>query len=243
MRLAVFIIVSLTSTACLANKEQLNREIIDHCNQLTQYAAQGATWYQNKQYKKALEAFQDQAAWTSFCTYQEDITGKNINKKQLATAYNNVGLTYAKLEQPRWARAWFELFPDFSFSQFNLKQLPPVTAQTNRSGTYVRYAGQGAWNTLEITKHKDHYQINFFGLRMGLMAMIYGPNMGEFRVDMPQTATTVKYHYEDCVIQLDFLAATAHGERIKVTQTDDNNSSCGFGFGVYADGTYLKVED
>ena len=38
-----------------------------------------------------------------------------------------------------------------------------------------------------------------------------------------------------------FLPANAQGERIKVEQK--GNSSCGFGHGVYADGTYLKISD
>ncbi|OUY08932.1 hypothetical protein [Acinetobacter populi] len=222
-----------------ASSEQ---DIVAGCQKLTQYAQQGAKFYQQKHYQKARDAFLDQAAWIHFCLYQTDITGKKISDEQLATAYNNVGLSYAKLAQPRWARAWFELTPESAKSQFNLKQLPPVQASKSKQGTYVRYAGQGQWNTLEITNKGNVYQIDFNGLRMGVNGLIYGPNLGEFSITMPKNASLAEYHHENCIIQLKFLPANAQGERIKVTQ-NQMDAECGFGFGVYADGSYLKVEN
>lgn len=215
--------------------------IIQECQKLSQYAQHGAQFYQQKNYGKALNAFKDQAAWTHFCSFHDEITHKNISSEQIATAYNNVGLTYAKLGKPHWARAWYEIIPESAKSQHNLKQLPLVKSSRTKTGVYVSYAGQGAWNIIEVKDKKDRDQITFSGLRMGLMGMIYGPNMGEFNIDMPKNTYTAQYRYEDCNIQLRFLPATAQGERIKVTQ-NQTDSTCGFGHGVYADGTYLKVE-
>ncbi|MFU8925363.1 hypothetical protein [Acinetobacter puyangensis] len=222
-----------------ANSEQ---EIITGCQKLSQYAQQGAKFYQQKHYQKARDVFLDQAAWTHFCLYQSDITGKKISDEQLATAYNNVGLSYVKLGQPRWARAWFELTPDSAKSQFNLKKLPSVQASKSKQGTYVRYAGQGQWNTIEITNKGNLYQLDFNGLRMGINGLIYGPNLGEFSITMHKNASLAEYRHENCIIQLKFLPANAQGERIDVTQ-NKADAECGFGFGVYADGSYLKVEN
>lgn len=219
----------------------IQQDILSGCQKLTQYAQQGTKFYQQKSYQKALDAFLDQAAWTHFCLYQSDTTGKKISDEQLATAYNNVGLSYVKLDQPRWARAWFELTPDSAKSQFNLRKLPPVQASKSKQGIYVRYAGQGQWNTIEITGKGNLYQIDFNGLRMGINGLIYGPNMGEFTIAMPKNAASAEYHHENCTVKLKFLKANAQGERIQVKQ-NTSDIDCGFGSGVYADGIYLKVE-
>lgn len=217
-------------------------EIIEECQRITQYANQGAKFYQQKNYLQALKMFKQQAARTDFCSYHEDITKKSISLDQIATAYNNVGLSYTKLGQPRWARAWFEILPEAKKSQHNLSKLPAIQPNKDKTGLYVRYSGQAEWNTLEITDNKDHYNIQFYGVRMGIMALLYGPNMGEFQTTMPKNASTATYQYEDCVIKLNFLTPDAKGNRIQVTQ-NQNESGCGFGFGVYADGNYDKVEN
>lgn len=216
-------------------------EIVRECKKIPNYATQGGKLYQEKNYTQALKAFKKQAAWAHFCSYHEDVTRTQVSAEQLATAYNNVGLTHQKLGQPRWAKAWYSIMPETKKSQFNLSQLPSIQASKQKSGSYVRYAGQGEWNTLQVTEKKDHYQIDFFGLRMGLMALMNGPNMGEFSIKMPKNSNIAQYRYEDCKIQLQFQNHASDGERIKVTQ-NENTSSCGFGFGVYAEGNYLKVE-
>lgn len=235
-RLLPLLLMSLSPFA-YAERDAL---IIDSCKQLNTYASSGAKTYQKKNYQTALKSFKQQAAWTHFCALNEDVTAKPISREQLATAYNNVGLTYAKLNQPKWARAWYQIIADSPKSQFNLKQLPNTTTSSNKKGIYVRYAGQGAWNTVEVFDQNDHYQIGFAGLRMGIYAMIYGPNMGDFTIKMPKDAHQVEYHYENCIINLSFKKNQTQ-EYIDITQ-NQADAECGFGFGVYADGQYTKVE-
>jgi hypothetical protein len=83
-----------------------------------------AKYYDQKQYNKAIPYFERQAAWTQFCQFNaEDSNNNTFNDRDIALAQNNVGLSYAKLGKPLWARAWFLLTPDSKVSQYNLKQL------------------------------------------------------------------------------------------------------------------------
>ena len=88
--------------------------------------------------------------------------------------------SYFKSGKPQWARAWFSVFPQAKSSQFNLKQLPLRKTQ-NLAGIYIQHAGFGHWNTIQVKRIKNSYQIHFNGLYMGLNSMIYGPNIGEFK--------------------------------------------------------------
>lgn len=225
-----------------ANSDQA---IVDGCAKIGTYAQQGAQHYQQQRYQKALSAFEDQASWLEFCQQHTKLTHKPISDAQIDTAYNNVGLSHAKLGQVRWARAWYELAPKSKSSPYNLQQLPPVAAQPNKQGLYVRYAGQGQWNQLSVVSAGQAYQIHFDGLRMGFMGMVSGPNVGEFDTTMAKNQQQAVYTTSEdsgtCTITMRFLPATSSGERVQVTQK--GASVCGFGFGVYAEGEYLKVSD
>lgn len=220
------------------------QEAQQECSKVKQYANIGKKNYDQKQYSKALAQFQQQAAWTQFCNYHTDETGIKFSERDLAIAYNNVGLTYAKLNKPLWARAWYQLNinseSELKSTQFNLKQLPLPKTSSNLSGKYVRYAGFGEWNIITVQKHKTEYDISFDGLYMGLRSLIYGPNIGSFEITMPLTTNQTTYRNEECQIKLNFKSDTTSGHTIKVTQID--GASCGFGHNVSAEGIYYKVE-
>ena len=215
------------------------------CAKVKQYASTGKKFYDQKQYKKALAQFKNQASWSQFCMMNTDETSIQITERDVAIAYNNIGLSYAKMNQPMWARAWYllnirnEVEP--KSTRFNLKQLPTPKPSTDLSGLYVRYAGLGEWNHLTVKKNKTSYQIEFEGLYMGIRSLIYGPNIGKFDTTMPLSKNQTVYRDEDCLIDLNFKSDTTSGNSIKVTQ-HDGASGCGFGHNVYADGVYLKVE-
>lgn len=216
-------------------EDSTETQIINGCKKISSYAAQGNTAYQKKQYTKALDAYTEQASWLSFCSIHEELTGKTVTDNQLSTAYNNVGLTYSKLNKPRWARAWYAIMLKDTKSQFNLKALGPIRSTTEKAGTYVKYIGQGQWDHITVSKAKNGYDIEYAGLRMGANAMIYGPNMGEFNTTMSNASNKARYTYEGCVIDLEFN----QGDSVRVKQ---NQPDCGFGMGVYAEGFYWKVE-
>ncbi|MGH1401120.1 MAG: hypothetical protein ACRAUR_07785 [Acinetobacter tandoii] len=211
------------------------------CGKLKQYARLGKQYYDQKQYAKALTQFEDQAAWSHFCQINAEESGVNVTDRDIEIANNNVGLTYAKLGKPLWARAWFLRNPDSKMSQFNLSQLPKMQQSTSLVGTYVAKNGFGQWDTITVKKLKNAYQIEFEGYYFGLRGLIYGPNLGNFDVEMPLNQKHAVYHYEDCQIDLTFASHPQQGQQI-VVEEQQNTSSCGFGHNVSANGTYLKVE-
>ena len=211
------------------------------CAKIKSYAATGQKFYQQQQYKKALDQFNHQAAWTEFCASNANLSGVKIGPKDFEIAQNNVGLSYAKLGQPLWAKVWFQLDPTSKISQFNLKQLAAPPISSDFSGQYVNYAGYGAWNSITVRKKNQHYQIQYDGLYMGIRSLIYGPNTGEFNLSIPINTLQARYKYEDCSIDLKFKSNSQYGQFIEVKQ-DSRNSFCGFGHNVNAAGIYQKVE-
>ena len=216
------------------------KELRSGCSKVQSYANNGKKFYDQKQYQKAIAQFKQQAAWSSFCAMNVEDGVTAFSERDITTAFNNVGLSYAKLGKPQWARAWFSVFPNTKASQFNLKQLPAPEKPKNFAGKYVRYAGFGQWNTMEVKPVSNAYQIEFNGLYMGLRSLIYGPNMGEFLTPMSLNKAQANYSVEDCKIDLKFQFNAQIGQQIVVNS--NNPMSCGFGHNVSADGMYLKVE-
>ncbi|WP_180185315.1 hypothetical protein [Acinetobacter schindleri] len=236
-------LVAITLTAlsplCFSDTP-FQQELRAGCAKVKSYAATGKQFYDQKQYAKAVEQFEQQAAWSSFCSMNVEDGGIAFTEHAMSTAFNNVGLSYAKLGKPQWARAWFSVYPDAKNSQFNLKQLPAPKQSSHLSGKYVRYAGFGQWNTIEVKRTAKSYALEFNGLYMGIRSLIYGPNIGKFQTTMPFNQTQTSYRANDCKIDLDFKFDSKVGQQLHVKET--NIMSCGFGHNVSASGVYLKVE-
>lgn len=215
------------------------QELQHGCAQVKSYAHSGKRYYDRQQYPQALTQFKHQAAWSAFCLINMPESNIQITQRDVEVANNNVGLTYLKLKQPQWARAWFLRDPESKISQFNLKQLPARVQSTahDLSGYYVYPSGLGQWNSLTVEKNKSNYSIHFEGYYFGLRGLIYGPNMGTFNIDMPLKSDLAQFQTDGCKIQLQF-----QNNRIMVTQ-DGDAADCGFGHNVYAAGDYLKVEN
>ncbi|WP_109440068.1 hypothetical protein [Acinetobacter haemolyticus] len=231
------VLVTTTSFA----ETSFEQELQQGCAKLKQYAQTGKKFYDQKQYAKAVKQFEDQAAWAHFCQLNAEESGIHVTDRDIEIANNNVGLSYAKLGKPQWARVWFLRNKDSKTSQYNLKQLPKTQIAKELQGTYVRANGFGQWDYITVKKQQKGYLIDFEGYYFGLRGLIYGPNLGSFETTMPITANQASYRYEDCQIKLQFLNDTQNGQKIQVEQ-NNGNSSCGFGHNVYAGGTFYKVE-
>lgn len=242
----IFPILAFTSVACVlphsASAEwNYQQELQQGCGKLKQYAKLGKQYYDQKQYTQALTRFKDQAAWSHFCQINADESGVKVSDREIEIANNNVGLTYAKLGKPLWARAWFLRNPDSKMSQFNLSQLPPIKTSSALTGTYVSPNGFGQWDSITVKQQKNTYQIEFEGYYFGLRGLIYGPNLGSFETQMPLQQKKAVYRYEDCQIDLSFKTDLKLGQQIVVDE-QQNTSGCGFGHNVSASGSYMKVE-
>ena len=235
-----FLIGLLTVSTLASADDTFEQELRQGCAKVKTSANAGKKFYDQKQYQKALEQFQYQATWSSFCLMNQPESSVSLTERDVEIANNNVGLSYSKLGKPLWARAWFLRDAESKSSQFNLKQLPPPKQSATLAGKYVQYAGFGQWNQIELKPLKNVYKIEFNGLYMGLRSLIYGPNMGEFETTMPLKRTQVQYQVDDCKINLKFAFDPKMGHTIRVSET--NTMSCGFGHNVSADGIFLKID-
>ncbi|WP_288383213.1 hypothetical protein [uncultured Acinetobacter sp.] len=217
------------------------QELKQGCAKIKSYAQLGKKYYDQHDYAKAIDQFELQASWTHFCILNQEESGSKLTARDMNLANNNVGLSYAKNGQPLWARAWFLRDGTTDTSRFNLKQLPPPAISSSLDGTYVRPNGFGQWNYVFVSKKAKSYQIDFQGYYFGLRGLIYGPNMGNFTIQMPLSQKQAQYRYQDCKIDLAFNADTKIGQFITIKQSE-SDSACGFGHNVFADGIYQKVE-
>ena len=238
----IFSVILLGFNTLTNADSNIEKEIYEGCSKVKQYGLLGKKYYDQQQYSKALDQFKDQAAWSSFCLANNEVSGLKITERDVEIANNNVGLTYVKLNKPQWAKAWFLRDEETKSSQFNLSKLPAPKASDDLSGTYVSRSGFGQWDTISIKKSNHQYEVEFEGYYFGLYGLIYGPNMGEFGITMPLSAKKAKFTYEDCKIDLNFAFNTKLGQHIQVAE-NSGESGCGFGHNVSAQGTYVKVED
>jgi tetratricopeptide (TPR) repeat protein len=220
-----------------AQAEVTEQQIEEDCAKASTFGQAGNEFYQKKLYAKANEQYAQQVGWYEQCGVSADL---------MAAAYNNMALTYSHQKEYLKAFAWLNLAPDSQPSRYNAKQLKSAIKQANHSisqtpeGEYWDYAGRAVWNVITIKKVQAHYNINFSGYYAGLMAMYYGPNMGEFTATVPIKNGHAHYVMKDndigldCVFDFDIYKTS-----LKVTLVSGDN--CGFGFNVSAQGNYQKV--
>lgn len=241
-KVLIFSAFTMSTSALYASELSTNLQIRQACAKVKQYGALGKKNYEQKQYAKALELFKKQASWSAFCLLNSEESGVKLSNQDVAIANNNVGITYAKLGQNQWARAWFLRDENIKSSQFNLSKLPPPKAYSDLSGTYVSRSGFGQWDYIRVQKNKNRYDIHYEGTYYGIYGLISGPNTGEFDTVMSAQSTKATYTFEDCKIELNFRFNPQFGTTIQVTEQAQEYGSCGFGHNVSAEGTYLKVE-
>jgi hypothetical protein len=234
-------VITAIGSASTFAEDSFEQELQQGCAKVKQYAQAGKKFYDQKQYAKAVKQFEDQAAWAQFCQMNAEESGIQVTDRDIEIANNNVGLSYAKLGKPQWAKVWFLRDKESKTSQYNLKQIAKSQISKDLQGTYVRANGFGQWDYIKISKKQNKYQIAFDGYYFGIRGLIYGPNMGQFETTMPITAKQANYRDEDCQIKLQFANDPNLGQKIEVEQ-NNGESSCGFGHNVYAGGTFYKVE-
>lgn len=202
------------------------------CKKIPSYTDAGQKTYAKGDYTNARESFIEQVGWSEFC---------ELSDSAIATAYNNVALTYIKQKDFLKAHVWLLLDAKDKKSQYNLglikKDLARLPKSTSPVGEYWQYAGRGQWNIVGIAPKNRQYQLEFSGIFMGSTSMYYGPTgVGEF--SMLSQFRNGKAVYggssNDCLIRIKVNAGEVQMEEKK---------SCGFGLNVTATGSYSKVSD
>lgn len=235
MKITMFVLLSFLAFS--AHAEITDEQIAADCLNVKNLAAKGNAYYKQGQYGKAREQFELQAAWSESCDFENN---------QLATAYNNVAMTYVHEKDFLKARAWLARRPEDKKSIYNLQQIQPklqallAKSPSSPVGEYWRYSGKAMWDVITIKKSGNKYSVHFEGYYAGLMAMYYGPNIGEFSTDLQFRQGKARYsmkesdEFLDCVFDL-----AADKDQLRVTLV--SGSSCGFGHNVSADGDYHRV--
>jgi len=229
-------ILLLLITPLFAQADITEEQATANCLKISEYSAEGGKYYKLKQYAKAREQYQQQAGWSESCQLDED---------KVAMAYNNVALTYIHEGNYLKARAWLNILPNDKKSMFNLGKISgdiknALEKQSNKpQGQYWQYAGAALWNSMTIKPKGQKYQVDFEGYYAGLMAMYYGPNLGEFSTVL--AFDNGKAHYamsgDDGDCEYDFAI-----KKDVLTVNRTAGESCGFGHNVGAEGAYQRVE-
>ncbi|ROP62726.1 hypothetical protein EDF81_1233 [Enterobacter sp. BIGb0383] len=243
MKKTVLGTLALMALPFAAQAELTEAQIAADCAKISDYAKQGEQFYKAKNYPKAREAFQQQAAWLEQCEWPKD----NPNKALMATAYNNIALTWVRQGDYRKAQAWLQIMPEDKKSVYNLSRiqdkLRALPKPASAAGEYWQYVGRGLWEILTLKPEGKHtYLAGWEGYHFGLMGMYSGPNLGEFaqKVTIKAGKGAIRIAEEgiyECTISLT-LAPDAQSLELKT----DDPTNCGFGHNVSADGTYLRVK-
>ncbi|MFS7357429.1 tetratricopeptide repeat protein [Rahnella inusitata] len=235
MKVAVnFLLVAGCFTSVQAFAQIDEPDINADCVKAGIYASAGKVAYQQGEFAKAREVFRNQVAWSEFCHKPQD---------QIATAYNNIALTYIRQGNYRKAKAWLMLAPADKKSQYNLSQIQPkldaLPKPESAAGEYWQYAGYGSWNLVDVKAEEAQFKIDFSGQYMGQMSLYYGPNIGEFSVVTAIKDNHAVYHEADdasagegqCTVEMNFA-----DENVRLHTTGD----CGFGHNVQAEGEFVR---
>jgi tetratricopeptide (TPR) repeat protein len=233
------VLILLLTTSLFAQAEISSEQAIADCLKVNEFSAKGEKYYKLKQYAKAREQYEQQVGWSESC---------QLGEQKIATAYNNVALTYLHEGDYLKARAWLSIFPGDKKSIFNLGKIDGNIKNSleklsgKSEGQYWQYAGKSLWSVITIKPQGQKYKFDFQGYYAGLMAMYYGPNMGEFSTVLEVNNGKAHYSmiekdedYLDCVYDFDIKKDMLAVERTA-------GSSCGFGHNVSAEGVYYRVE-
>jgi tetratricopeptide (TPR) repeat protein len=237
MKNIITLLALLVTSHALA--EISSEQAVTDCLKIKYFSVTGDKYYKQNQYSKAREQYEQQAAWSESC---------QLSEPEIATAYNNIAMTYIHENKYLKAKAWLEINPSDNKSIFNLNKFKKQinTAIKNKSGTpegeYWQYAGKSLWNVFTINKKNEKYEFNFEGYYAGLMAMYYGPNMGSFSATLHINDSKAHYNMAE-TNDADFDCAY----NFSITDTmliveHESGTSCGFGHNVSAEGAYQKVE-
>ncbi|WP_158782165.1 tetratricopeptide repeat protein [Pantoea sp. BAV 3049] len=221
----------LCSVTAFADASSPNPE----CANIKNYAAAGDKAYKAKQYDKARESYTQQVGWSESC---------QLSESAIATAYNNVALTWVRQGQYLKAKAWLMINEKDAKSQYNLglikDKLTALPQPTGPAGEYWLYAGKGMWNSYEVKAVKEEkYKVAFDGVYAGGNAMMYGPNIGGLEGGVAIKDNQGTYQQPDignepgCAVSMNFTPASL--------QTSVKGD-CGFGFNVRAEGDYVRVK-
>lgn len=233
------ILIALSACSAVSSAYAVDeQQQANDCKKIATYALSGQKLYDAGDYAKARDSFIEQVGWSESC---------QLPDTAIATAYNNVALTFIKQKDFLKAKAWLLINDQDKKSQYNLglikNDLAKLAKIKSPVGEYWQYAGKGAWNSVAVEAKDQQYRIQFAGLYMGMMAMYYGPNIGEFETIRPikNGKATWKESAEDymkgeqgCVVDMAFSPD-------KVTLTT-SQGQCGFGHNVVADGEFLRVK-
>ncbi|MBW9929056.1 tetratricopeptide repeat protein [Escherichia coli] len=235
-----FVISLVLLLSANAHAEITDEQINADCAKITMYASQGQALYKAKNYPAARKYFEQQAAWSEDC--------KANDEKAIATAYNNVALTWMHENQWRKARAWLMLLPQDPKSIYNLQlikdKLAALPSDFSTTNEYWNYAGKATWNTLtfKLARLTGTMQVDFQGNYFGMTGIYNGPNIGEFSESVTLkngTGVIVLRDDTDDMIHCN-ITLKLTTETLDVSTDTPNN--CGFGANVSADGPYLRVD-
>lgn len=243
MKKTVLSVLALMALPFAAQADITEAQIAADCAKISDYAKKGEQFYQAKNYPKAREAFEEQAAWLEQCEWPKD----KPNDALIATAYNNVALTWIRQGEYRKAQAWLQIMPEDKKSVYNLSRiqdkLQALPKPTSAAGEYWQYAGRGIWEVLELKAEEKagNYLADWTGYYFGIMGLYYGPNLGDFGAKVAINAGKGTILLREEGLYECRIALTLAPDQQSLTLNTDDPTNCGFGHNVSADGKYLRV--
>jgi tetratricopeptide (TPR) repeat protein len=161
-------------------------------------------------------------------------------------AYNNLAAAYARSRNYLQARLWCRVALTWDKQNgaalHNLalveEKLKDWRWPSSFTGTYLRYAGRGQWESVCVEQGSaDKVHVSFHGMRMGKDPDGTPASYGDFQANLALSGGRATYRgdadFPSCRVQMDFAE-----DRLVLKQS---RGDCGFGYGVEASGTFERA--
>ncbi len=244
---------SLVTAACLSLPADSRTQTQDGplCNTYARCNLLGTAALQHRRLDEAIQFFERQAALAERADIERQ--GKSRDAllhspyKLAITAYNNLAVAYSYQHDYLQARAWALVALRWDrnnrAARFNLHNIERALVgwqwPQTPAGEYVQYAGRGTWESMIVEPSPPgNAHFCFSGLWWGLGE---GPSgIGDLTATVPLRDSQAEYISRDFTDNQCSISMHFYRDKLEVKQTG-NDSDCGFGHNVTANGTFQRI--
>ncbi len=217
------------------------------CPDYQQCERAGNEALKNGKTKRAIELFQLQAGHAELADidlgHVSVVPGNTPIYKLGIQAYNNLAAAEMRRGDYLMAREWcrvtlrWDKHNEIAIQNLNQieERLKSWTWRSHVSGSYVRYAGRGQWDSLHVKQTGNRISITLFVMRMGGDPAGTPASYGDLEGKILLQNGGATYKRDDefpCTIRMQFAV-----DKVELRQDGD----CGFGYGVDSTGTFSRV--
>lgn len=132
-------------------------------------------------------------------------------------------------------------FAGTPYSDPYLKKQPEPKQPKSLVGYYVQYQGEGNWNYMQVTREKNHYQLQYKQHQFHPVENRF-TTVKYFSLTMPVAQQQASFQTGSCTIQFNFEFNSQWGQHIVAKQNSGETLCVYKEHNLWIDGHYIKTE-